>query len=432
MTVSAISQSLNFLLFGISLVFVAIFAAYEIAYVTIDRRRLVLWFPGKMGHVLMEYPERILTADLIGTNIASVSAAIFLTKWFMELMDSEWAVGFAGIGATATIVLFGEILPKNFARGHRELVVKKISPLIYGIYTASLFFIVPLESMLRRYLIKKESRGELKDRGKHEIENLIIHGRERGVISEEEAMMLSTALYFYENKADRFITPIKTVPAMPISSSLDEFIKTARENEESWIIVYGKKLDDILGYVKLRELLYLKASMEVEGREAKIDDVIVSPVFVYKEWPIKRIIYALKEADRELAIVLDEYGSIAGVIEREKIFSELLDALYNYEIERIEHSREEIIRVDGDTPLETLREMGINIPSEEEHSVVSGLILSYLMGKEGKEGSQMPRENASVTIGDYVFIVEEVDESGVIKKVLIKKKGGDMHGKETV
>ncbi len=412
-------SALNLLFFLISLIFVGIFAAYEIAYVLIEKRRLVKWFPRKMASDLISYPERILTADLIGTNIASVSAAVFLTNWLLENLQGGLAVGIAGVVTTIAIVLLGEILPKNLARTHREFVVRYFSWLVYFLYWLSFIVTLPLESAIKKLVIKKSARGAEKT-AKGEIERLILRGEEIDGIRENEAMMLQTALYLYETECERIMIPIKTVPALPADTDIDEFIRTAVSNPESWVLVYSGDIDHVEGYVTRRDLLHLKF------HGGTIENIKKPAVFVYRDWPIKRVLREMRAAGVELSIVVDEYASVVGVLEQSRVVLELFDALARYGVEEIgrEEEAEYVMRLSGDTLIEDLKELDIELPSDKFHTV-GGLIISAL--------HSVPHKGDKVRVGHYLLVVDEVDDAGVIKTVLLKKlKKKETDGKETV
>ncbi len=406
----------DLILFLISLIFVAFFAAYEIAYITIERSKLRLWFKGKMARYLTEYPERILTANLLGTNISSVSAAVFMTRWMIHIVGTGWAAGIAGILTTLTIVLFGEIIPKDIGRRKRDLVVRYLSWLIFGLYLLSVFFVVPLEKLIRRLVIKDRGMSP-ETRSKQEIEKLIIRGKESGLLDESSARMLRDALYIYEKQAEKLMITIKTVPALPIDAGVDRFLEVAGKNPESWVLVYRKTLDDIVGYVTDLDIIYARDKHKV------IKDLLRPVAFVYAFWTIGRVVQVLKNSDSGVAVVLDEYGGTIGVIDRERILSDLLDALYGYGVKRESPDR---YVVDGDTTIEELEDMGINLGGIDEADTISGLIIARLE-------NAVPKEGVTVSIGGYIAIVLEVDESNVIRKVLLEKlEDGDRGGKEII
>ncbi len=419
---------LDLVLFFVSLVFVAFFAAYEIAYVTIERSKLRLWFKGRFGKYLAERPERILAANLIGTNIASVSAAVFLTQWLIARMNSAWSAVLSGLITTVTIVFFGEILPKNFARKKNEPVVKYLSWLILIMYGIGIILIIPLENFIRKIIVKGHEFTP-KERSKQEIEKLILKSEENRILDDNSARLLRDALYFYEKHVEDLMTTVKTVPALPVDAPIDMFIEVARENREPWILVYNGDIDNIQGYILVRDILYLK----IHG--GNIERFIREVAFVYVHWTVNRVIDEIKGKGTDIAVVFDEYGGVVGVLDKEQIMAELLDSLYGYGI--VKKDRGEVY-VDGDTELEELRELGIDIDIGEEHSVntISGLILSMTRQDLSED---MDIVGLEAELGDYIAKVLEVDDSGVIKRVLLRKKepkedkkGGDKSGEETV
>ncbi len=428
---------LNLLLFLTFLAFVAIFAGYEIAYITTDRKRIDLWFkikereaeqrkrPSRLAKLkkrirknlrtlLVQHPERVLTTDLIGTNFAAVGAAVFLTKWLMETLPEGTAIGGAGVITTITILLLGEILPKSFARENAEWIVRRFSTLIFVTYILSFPVSVLIQRVITKAVVKEsKSHKKFEKKLKDEIEKLVIIGETRGFLSKRESFLLKTVLHSYEMKVDWFMIPLKELVAVPINKPIKDILIEAQKREVQKILVYKKNLDDFLGIVPIVELLYAyKSGIPLKNMVKEV------PV-VYRDWTVQRAVNEMEKKKADTAIVIGEFGDVVGILDYQCIIDEILDALKGSGIKKVKDGW----IVDGDVLVSELAEItGIDLPTDEE--TVGRALLTAL---ENAAETEEERKKGHVDLGNWHLEVYDGlrDESGqllVVKKVLIKQK----------
>jgi putative hemolysin len=380
------------ILFILAIVFSAIFSGFEIAYISLPKGKIGIYFRGRLERFLSKYPERVLTADLIGNNLSNVTAAITLTEYMLSMGKSlETAVGTAGIVVTLFILIFGEILPKSFSRTHSVLIVRSFAYLLFGIYILSLPIVKIFETLLYRTILARDGRRK---RGREELELLILRGQEEGILRTGEGRLLRGALHFYEITAGEIMKPRNEIFALPVDLSPDEFWKEARKSPTLRIPVYRSNLDNIVGIVHIKDL-FLALEKRLEIRQ------IIRPIaFSYRDWSLDKVLREIRKRGTTVSVVVDEYGGTAGILTLGAILEALLNAL---EYEK-EFEAEEGVILPGDIKIDYLRKRGIELP-ETEKETVAGLILERM--------GRIPVKGEVIVIGRYRFEIVDSDEKEI-------------------
>ncbi len=385
------------IVFFISIIFIAIFAAFEIAYISTERSYIGVELPKKLSSFLIGYPERVLTTDLIGTNIFSVTAAISLTNYFMKKIISTGEAAFIAATVTTVFILIaGEIFPKAYARSHPHKITKRFSYLIYLTYQVSLPFVY-IFSQLSRLLSSTKERGLTP---KEELELLILRGLEERLLKEKDAKILLFSLRLYEKRAFELMVPIHEVFSLPADMPLSKFRGEVRRSGKDRILVYEENLDNIIGVVHIKDLCF-----SGEKDISSVRDLLKPVAFVYMNWTLEKILKEMRRNSTSVAVVIDEFGGVLGAISAKDLLFSLIGTISDTS------GNNEIILIPGNTRFEELESMGFYEKADPD-STVSAFLLEK-MGKIPQKGETYKSETLSYTIAD-------ADERG-IKKVLLKK-----------
>ncbi len=367
----------------ILLVSYAFFTLAEIAFTSCDMIKLRGWSSVKreadFTYRFLKNPERFLSTVLVGTNISMVALSVLASNIFSF---QPWLKGFSPLILTFCVLIFAEIIPKGIAYRFAlriSLVLSKPFTLLYWI----LFPIISLVTITARGILK--------------VFKISVNG-EKPLLKEEEVKVAMTGLPLQEKKlilrmldfsdkqVEEVMIPRNRIIAVPSDVSLAELVDIAIKSGHSRIPVYERNLDNIVGFVRVKEVItnYLREEAKETGRKMQKNDsrwlskALHKCMFVPPYKRIEELMEEMKKEYRYIAIVKDEYGGTAGLITLEDILEELFGEIrdeYDFLEPDIEKSGEVYI-INGETDLDELRyELGVDI---EERGTVASLILSRL------------------------------------------------------
>lgn len=321
---------------------------------------------------LLPQMTRVLNAILLAALLTQIAAAtltgILADRWFGSL-----GVTLATIVLTLLLFVYAEAIPKTYAVRHPERVALALS----GPITALEAVLRPLVAVLV-WLADVQIPGRGVSTGptitEDELKLLAWKAAHEGEITEEDVGLIDRAFRFGDRQVDDVMVPRPEIVAVHGGVSVEEAERIALEAGHRRLPVYGSSLEELIGMVRLRELVQIppaKRHMEVRNLA---EDVLVVP-------ETKRILELLREMQNEgrhLAIVVDEYGGIAGLVTVEDIAEELLGSISDEtEAPPVVVVDEHTWSVDGGLPIEDLAEL-LDIDLGEESNTAAGYVLATL------------------------------------------------------
>ncbi|MCU0916075.1 MAG: hemolysin family protein [Planctomycetes bacterium] len=403
------------------LAFSAFFAGSETALFSLSTRHIQQWqasgrWRQKTAAYLRYRPEYVLNCLLFGNMIVNV-LFYAVSSVLVQRMGRTWGFGAATAVAFATfllLVLFGEILPKSVAYSHaRALATAAAFPIfivvtIFGPITA-VFRVLFLEPVLRVLLGHARSPQTIT---LAEFRSLVNLSRRRGLITESENRLLGEVVDLGQLKVRHVMRPRVDLVSCKVSDPPATVRAQMCEHRLTKIPVYAGKLDNIIGLVHLRRLL-----LEPGARMEKL----VEPVtFVPEQKTVESLLEFFRKSGTDLAIVVDEYGGIAGSVQLEDIAEELFGRLEPpAEVEPIKQLGPFQYRLAGHLALHDWAEvLGIDL-EETRSSTLAGLVTN-LLGK-------MPQEGDVACLGNLKFTVERVRKRR-IETVILSVEPLPSHG----
>ena len=394
--------------------------------VNIDRARQLIEEGGKKGKALsfmIERPSELLTTILVGNNVVNILAASISTTITSRIFDSD-AVGISVGVTTIVILIFGEIMPKTFARAHAET----LSLYVIRILQLLLYLMYPLV-MATVWLIKTilGENAELSGRivTKNDIEYMISKAEKEKTMDSKQLDLLTSILEFPTIKVKDIMVPRSKVTYLKVDSSYEEVLKTVRENTHSRYPICDGELDKTLGFLHVRDL----ALIEDEAIENfDLRKMIKAPFFVYEHMKIQAVFDYMNRKKVHLAMIKDENGLIVGIVTLEDIVEEIVGDIQD------EHDREDVevleeyatvdlqegINVEGTISLRDLyNEYDVKIPLNDNYSTLAGFILEML-------GNNFPQNGQMIVWEGLAFELTRVDEHE-IKEIRVRHVGGEKH-----
>ncbi|MDH7593232.1 MAG: hemolysin family protein [Methanomicrobiales archaeon] len=383
--------TLKIFLFVICLILSGFFSGSEVVLTSVTRAKIKTYL--KEGDrrattlaILKKQMDHTLITILTFNNLVNVLAAALATSIAIDRFG-EPGVGIATGVVVLLFLVFGEIGPKIMAVRLQERLALSIAPVIYLLSRLflPLFWLYDRLNLSSPLTIAFTKPSISED----EIKSWIDLGREEGAIEHEEQRMLYSVLEFTDTIAREVMTPRPDVIAVEDTTKAEEVMRIFRETGLSRLPVYHDQLDNIVGVLYFKDVVF----HILEGRgEVLTKDVMKEPFFVPENKKISDLLREMRDRRVHLGVVMDEYGSFAGVVTVEDILEELVGEIED------EFDREEpdVQRVgEGDYILDALiwvetvnERLGLNLPLSDSYDTVAGLVTERL-GHIPKKGEQV-------------------------------------------
>ncbi len=346
---------------------------------------------------LLRRPGQLLTCLLLGNIVVNVLYyAISSTLVFR--LKTNWGLGAAAglaLGTFLALILLGEILPKSLAyTNSRSFAVAAAVP----VYLCVQLF-RPVAFIFRFFLLEPVLRLMLGHRRQGEaltlnaFRSLIDLSRRRGLITEDEDKLLGEVVELGFLKVRHVMQPRVDMVAVEVSTPSIQANAAMRDAGRTKLPVYVKDIDKIIGMVHLRQLLLDPA--------APLDRLVQPVHFVPEQKTVESLLEFFRKTETDMAVVIDEYGGIAGSVRLEDIAEELVgDVDTTQEVEPIEQLGPFRYRLPGDLAVQDWADVfGIDL-GETRMSTVGGLVTA-LLGK-------IPQKGDTAALGNLTFTVDRV------------------------
>ena len=403
-----LSPQMIVILLIICIGFSAFFSGSEIALSSLGKitlKRLGKENPRKKNQfeLLLSDPSRWLVTILIGNNLANIAAASLAT-----ILVQQWVGGTEGrvVGIvtgvmTFIILLFGEITPKRYCRENAEKVALKVIGPIFFLSKILSPVVTGLSFLSKGILGPSGEKSIPKIITEKEIHTLIDIGQEEGALEEKEEQLAHSALEFDETSVKEIMTPRTKVVAISENASLRELAKIINEAGYSRIPVYQGRLDNIVGVAYAKDLLPIADKWE----KLKAKDIMHPPIFVPYTAKLTEILHQFQREKTHLAIVVDEYGRMAGIITIEDVLEELVGEIED-EYDKTSSQKIQILKdgsaiVEGDTDIDEINDkLNTSLPEKAAaFESIGGLIFNYL-GRIPHRGEVIEQDGVRIEIID--------------------------------
>ena len=398
----------------------AFFSSSETAYTTVNKIRLQQYADqgnkrAKTALFIAENYDRTLTTILIGNNIVNIAASSMATVLFVKYLGPAGAAISTAV-MTVLILIFGEVLPKSFAKESSEklaLGFAGLMRLLMTIFWPVVFLFIQLKKGVKRLspLKKEESPSVTEQELKYIVES--IEGE--GVLEKQEGELVQHALEFDEKTVQEVLTPRVDMITIDLEDSLQTNIDLVLKERFSRIPVCRGSSDRIVGILHTKDLLEALVRRETVDLPAMVQPVL----FVYKTKKLSALLTDLKRSKSHVAIVTDDYGGTVGMVTMEDLLEELVGDIWDEDEEIVR----EFVQVDpehylisGDLTIRELFEkLGIPFSNlESNHSSCGGWALEAL-GHIPKTGESFQFKNLTIT-------VREMDDQRITKLSVCVKK----------
>lgn len=364
----------------------------------------------KLVEKLIEDPNKLLGAILIGNNIVNIGASSIATSLAINMWGDN-SVGAVTLIMTVLVLIFGEITPKSIAKQKSEgvaLVVSKPIKICVFIFKPFIIVFTSISSVFIR-LFGADPNAAQQFITEEELRTMVDVSEEEGVLEQVEREMIFNVFDFADAQVKDVMVQRVDIVAVDINDSYDRVLNIIQKEQFSRLPVYNESIDDIVGILNVKDLIIAGKS----DKEFKVTDYMREPCYTFEFKKIQELFKEMKKTRNHMSVVLDEYGGTVGIVTIEDLIEEIVgdieDEYDDFENE-IEVIKDNEYVVDASAKLDDVSELiGVDMESEEFDSV-GGLIIGEL--------GRIPEVNEEVHINNLRIIVEEIDKNR-IKKVRI-------------
>ena len=350
---------------------------------------------------------KMLSTILIGNNIVNIAASSLATTFTMKVFGNMY-IGVATGVMTLLVLLFGEITPKTIATLKADDLALSYARPIYALMTVLTPIIYIIDKLAGGilFILRVDPNAKTNIITEHELRSMVNAGQENGVIEREEKQMIYNVFDFGDSAAKDVMIPRIDMTFIDVNSTYQELMDIFKEDMHTRFPVYEDNTDNVIGIINIKDLL-----LYPDKEQFSIRQILREPYFTYEYKRTTDLMMEMRKASVNLAIVLDEYGSTAGLVTLEDLLEEIVGEIrdeYDEDeeepIREIQPGREYIVL--GSAKLDDINEaLGTHLESDDYDSV-GGYIIEQL--------DCLPREGESVTLEDGMhLVVDELDKNRI-------------------
>ena len=320
-------------------------------------------------------------------HILLITFAVLVAVTAIGWLETRREVALYSLGiALVATVLFRQIIPKILVRSDPEKRLLLLLPAVRPLYTAWSWTIAPFSRLFAPAneparldtTTTPESIEEDEEDAADDLQALIEVGEAEGIIEERDRELIESMVGFSDTVAGDVMTPRTEIVAIPIEATVREARDLIIEHKYSRIPVYSESIENIEGVLYVRDLLQAWAN----GKEMlPIKDMLRPAFFIPETKPAGDLLKSMQQNHVQIAIVIDEYGGVAGVVTVEDLIEEIVGEIEDEDIEE-----EEIIEiiegedgywdVIGSTEIDKVERLfGLDL-EDEEYNTIAGLVVT--------------------------------------------------------
>ena len=391
--------------------FVVLFAlsafcsASETAITTTGRSRLMVLQEKRplfssLFQWLIDDVQEALTVCLIANNIVNITASTLAASVVLQIFG-EGSLVYVVPVMTVLIVILGEILPKSAAMAYSDKVLVFSVPFLRLLA----FLIAPFAWLMKRcvsligLLLRLDLRPQHVFVTREEIEQVVKIGEQSGALEAVERRMIDGIIDFEETRVHEVMVPRMDMVALEVSDPLGEAMEVFIEHGHSRLPVYEESLDNIVGVLYVKDTLKHLVDSEL-GQT--VGTLMRKPLFVPETIRTVELLETMRRDHVHIAVVVDEYGGVAGLVTMEDILEEIVGEIqdeYDQEAPEIQEMEDGAYLVQGTPSLEDLREALNDSFESEDAENLAGLVL-LLAGGFPKVGDVFEYENWRIQVVD--------------------------------
>ena len=393
----------SYLLIVLLIAFSAFFSGSEISYSSLNALRMKNaaesgGLAAKAAYWIYQAYDSALVTILIGNNLVNIASSSVATLIAVSLLGDEGAWAATAV-MTVLILTFGEIIPKIIAvqlpEGFAKFVALPLRVMMF-ITKPIVWVFNKLLMLLDRVWARFGESGPTVT--EDDLETILETVEDEGVIDEDRAELLQSALDFGDVLAYEIITPRVDMLAIDIEDDWEEVLKTAYDSPYSRIPVYEDTIDNILGILHLNHFF----KELVEQPQFDLRSILMPVNFVHKTMPLDDVLTVMKKRQCHMVIVTDEYGGTMGCLTMEDVLEQLVGDIWDESDEIVDEfvqTGEDTYEADGDMRIyDFFEELDIDDRDFDDDNATLGGWAIEMLGDYPKVGDSFDYKNLTITV----------------------------------
>ncbi len=355
---------------------------------------------------LLQYPRRLLITIIVGNESVNIMISALTAAIFIHFMgdDGKWV---AVAVLTPLLLVFGEAVPKTIAKIKPISISQRVTPFLSAFSTATYPIVRTLEKLSEWMTGPFRAGGPDGQEGlmEDELRVLIDAGHEEGVLEKTHRDMILSVFELGDTDVEAIMTPRIDMFCLPASLGMSDLKREILEGGYSRVPIYGTDRDDILGILYAKDLL--QGLVENE-KELTLMSLLRKPYFVPLEKRADSLLKDFQIRKIHMAVVVDEYGGVAGLVTMEDILENLFGEIYDERDirEKLYHFiDDQNIIVSGRMPIEDFNDLAGTAISSEDFETLGGFVF-HLFGR-------LPVKGDEIRFEGMTFRVERMRGAGV-------------------
>ena len=365
----------------------------------------------RLAQNLLTRPDRLIGLILLGNNMVNILAASIATVIAMRLFGDS-GIWISTLVMTVVVLIFAEVAPKTVAALHPEKVafpasyvlvvlLKLLNPVVWLVNSFANLLLKPFGVKTDVVALERLNREELR--------TLVTEG---GHISNDHQRMLVNILDLEQASVEDVMVPRGDIVGIDLDDDWADILSQLTQTVYTRLPVYRESIDNVVGLLHIRTII---SKLSLGGlRFEDLQRSVRRPYFVPEGTSLTRQLLEFQGKERRMALVVDEYGDIQGLVTLDDILEEIVG-----EFTPEGRGRSRTMRrlddgnylVDGSTSVRTLnRRLDWDLPFDEAHTL-GGLLI--------EEMEEIPDSKCSIRIGPHIMTIVDIRDN-VIHKVLIK------------
>jgi len=405
---------------GVLILMNAFFVAAEYGLVTARRTRIVeLQHQGdrRARDVLRitSDPPRFIAAMQLGVTLTSLGIGalgeVALSRLFDKAISTVLAVIFAYLILTFLHVVIGELVPKGIALGHSEgtaLFVSAPVRFFFIVMRPVVWFLEAATEIVLKWLGLKPPGADDDVLSEAELRMLVSQSTRGGEIEQQEQEMLYKVFDFADKEAKDVMVPRPEVVALSIDLPPEQCLEAVMDSPFTRYPVYRETLDNVVGILHVRDLF--RALRDRGMHEVKVQDIIRPAHIVPETKDLAALLAEFRRANQHMAIVIDEYGDMEGIVTLEDLLEEIVGDIedeFDLPDESIEQIDEDTVLIDGTFPIDDFNDRFKTEMPDEDYHTMAGFVFG-LLGRQPEAGDTINHDGMR-------FDVLEVEGSRILK-----------------
>ena len=356
---------------------------------------------------LLENQTRLLSSVLVGNNLVNIAASSLTTSFVISLLGNDGTgVAIATGVVTLVILIFGEITPKSLATQNAESIafgVCRFIKLIIIIFTPVVAVLNVVSGFFVRLFWGDANKGPTMT--EEDLKTIVTVSHEEGVLEDEEKEMIHNVFEFGDTEIKEVMTPRIHVESISSDTTYDEVIGAFRESQFSRLPVHNDSYDEIIGVLYIKDLFLY----DINRLDFDVTKIMRDTYFVYEFNQISDVFEAMRKDHVSLAVVLDEYGVMSGIVTLEDIVEEIvgeIDDEYDaFEQPIVDLGHGEFL-IDGSLNIDEVNDVCDTTFDSEDFESIGGLVLGQCNGS--------PEINQTIMIDNIEMTIKEIDKNRIV------------------